>query len=235
MSKIYSNDSITITESKNIFTIKFMYPNISLIDSLINTNIIQGATLSEDYTLIKFKANNVRTFSQYQEDQKTQTGTIKLGCQHALAMVYTLVGQLNYLISIKSTTILGYTQSNIFVINENKFIFLDTDMISEIDNKNKTVVSCPFNTTDFFVSPEILKIKTLPSYVHYKTAYFSLACLIIYALQGNLEFYDDYLKFKEIANILECLKNHPIKDTKLYYLLSRCLVEEPEKRSIILI
>ena len=55
MSKIYSNDSITITESKNIFTIKFMYPNVSLIDSLINTNIIQGATSSEEYTLIKFE------------------------------------------------------------------------------------------------------------------------------------------------------------------------------------
>ena len=108
-------------------------------------------------------------------------------------------------------------------------------MISEIDNKNKTVVSCPFNNTDFFVSPEILKIKTLPSYVHYKTAYFSLACLAIYVLLSEPDFYNEYLNHKNSETIINSLDLHPVKDTKLYWLLSRCLVEEAEKRSILFV
>ena len=34
---------------------------------------------------------------------------------------------------------------------------------------------------------------------------------------------------------LKHLDTHPIKDTKLYWLLSRCLLEDPNKRSIIFI
>ena len=76
-------------------------------------------------------------------------------------------------------------------------------------------------------------MKELPSYIHYKTAYFSLGCLIVYALLGDDEFYTEYLKNKEVDKIVEYLKDHTIKDTKLYWLLSRCLVEDPEKRSIL--
>ena len=36
-------------------------------------------------------------------------------------------------------------------------------------------------------------------------------------------------------NPLSYLDKHPIKNTKLYWLLSRCLEEDPNKRSIIFI
>jgi len=50
---------------------------------------------------------------------------------------------------------------------------------------------------------------------------------------SNDSFYFKYLQKEE--TILEFLNNHPIKHTKLYWLLSRCLDEEPEKRTILLI
>jgi hypothetical protein len=80
----------------------------------------------------------------------------------------------------------------------------------------------------------MLKIKELPSHVHYKTSYFSLGCLLLYALIEE-DFYTEYLKEIKCEKIHEYLKNLPFKNTKLYWLLSRCLVEEPEKRSIIFI
>jgi serine/threonine protein kinase len=92
-------------------------------------------------------------------------------------------------------------------------------------------ISCPFNVTDFFASPELLKITELPSQVHYKTSYFSLGCLLLYALTGGDDFYKDYFKDKPH----EYLNQLHFKNTKLYWLLSRCLVEEPEKRSILFI
>jgi hypothetical protein len=45
----------------------------------------------------------------------------------------------------------------------------------------------------------------------------------------------DYLKNQEPEKIIENLNTHPIKETKLYWLLSRCLVKEPKNRSILLI
>ena len=81
----------------------------------------------------------------------------------------------------------------------------------------------------------IIVIKEIPSYIHYKTSYFSLACLIIYAILGDDEFYVEYLRHKQIDKIIEYLDKHPIKQTKIYWLLSRCLVEEPNNRSILLI
>ena len=66
-------------------------------------------------------------------------------------------------------------------------------------------------------------------------AYFSFGLLLIYVLVGDDDFYKNYLKDKNSTKILEVLNNHPIKNTRLYWLLSRCLVEEPNNRSILLI
>jgi serine/threonine protein kinase len=230
--EIYSNDLIKISEEKKVFTIFFKHPNQSIIDSLIKTRIIQGAVSSEDYKILKFKANKVETFIQYQQEQKKQNGTTKLKISDAASMVNTLANQLNYLIAITSYTILGYNPKDILVINNNKFVFMGTESMSEIEGTN-VLISYPFIETDFFGSPELLKVKELPSYVHYKTAYFSLGCLIVYALLGDDEFYTEYLKNKEVNKIVEYLKDHAIKDTKLYWLISRCLVEDPEKRNIL--
>jgi hypothetical protein len=87
----------------------------------------------------------------------------------------------------------------------------------------------------------MLKIQEIPSYIHFKTSYFSLGLLIIYALLEEEEFYIEYINdcrsisHKHSTNILNVLNNHPIKNTKLFWLLSRCLVEEAKERSIILI
>ena len=236
--EIYSNESIKISEEKKVFTIFFNHPNPLIIDSLIKTRIIQGAVSSEDYKILKFKANKVETFNQYQQEQKKQKGSVKLTVNATASMLYTLSSQLNYLVSIKSHTILGYAPKDILVINDNKFVFIGAESMAEIEETN-ALVSCPFLETDFFVSPELLKVKELPSYVHYKTAYFSLGCLLLYALtEGRLEgedFYKEYLKELKCEKIHEYLTGLHFKNTKLYWLLSRCLVEDPEKRSILFI
>jgi hypothetical protein len=103
------------------------------------------------------------------------------------------------------------------------------------------MISSPYSTKDFFFSPELLLIKEIPSYIHFKTSYFSLGLLIIYALLEEDEFYSEYINNRHLINhnnpstILNVLNNHPIKNSKLYWLLSRCLVEEAKDRSIILL
>jgi hypothetical protein len=97
------------------------------------------------------------------------------------------------------------------------------------------MLSCPYSTKDFFFSPELLAIKEIPSCIHFKTSYFSLGLLIIYSLLEEDDFYTAYINHNNPSTILNVLNNHPIKNSKLYWLLSRCLVEEAKDRSIILL
>jgi serine/threonine protein kinase len=169
-------------------------------------------------------------------DYDVRTGKKALLVSDAVKMIRSLVNQLSYLLEKDSSTIIGYTPEELIVINDEKFAFLGSELVANFDEVTKyAIISYPFSSKDFFFSPEIIRIKEIPDYIHYKTSYFSLACLIIYALLGDNEFYSEYLRHKQTEKIIEYLDNHPIKQTKIYWLLSRCLVEEPNNRSIILI
>ena len=236
MTEIYSNDTLKIIQEKNnktIYKIEFNYQCPSLIRSLTKTHIIQGGTITDDYSCLRFKAVSVVPFPIFQEQHKKEYGSKSLSINLASNMLKSLTAQLSHLISKESQTIIGYNPEDIIVINGKTFAFLDSELIADIGpaGKEMATISCPFNVTDFFVSPEILKIKELPSHVHYKTSYFSLGCLLLYALTGGSEdFYKEYLTRRSFI-----LNQLHFKNTKLYWLLSRCLVEEPEKRSILFI
>ena len=243
MVEIFVNDSLKIIQDKNnktMYKIEFNYPCPALIRSLTKTHIIQG-TITDDYTTLRFKALSVKSFPQFIEEQSKVRGSPRLSIILAANMISNLSAQLSHLIKSESQTIIGYAPENIIVINDQTFAFLDSELVAEIDpvGKEMATISCPFKVTDFFASPEILKITELPSYVHYKTSYFSLGCLLLYALtEGRLEeddFYKEYLKELNCEKIHEYLTGLHFKNTKLYWLLSRCLVEEPKKRSILFI
>ena len=243
MVEIYVNECLKIIQDKNnktMYKIEFNYPCPALIRSLTKTHIIQGGTITDDYTTLRFKALSVKTFPQFMEEQSKVRGSPILSINLAANMLSSLTAQLSHLITKESKTIIGYAPENIIVINDQTFAFLDSELVADIDpvGKEMAIISCPFKVTDFFVSPEILKITELPSYVHYKTSYFSLGCLLLYALTGSRleeDFYKEYLKELKCEKIHEYLTQLHFKNTKLYWLLSRCLVEEPKKRSILFI
>ena len=224
---VYTSDFVSIVEgpNKGIFKIIFAYPSRALINSLITTKIIQGGTAADDYKTLQFKANTVTTLKENLENKT----------QFAVQMTSSLATQLNYLITAESRTIIGYAPENIIVINGKKSAFLGSEWVAELEGE-MFQLTYPFGPHDFFVSPELFQVKELPTYVHYKAAYFSLACLIAHVLLGaEHEYYNEYLKNKDPKTILTYLKNHCINGTKLYWLLSRCLVDDPRKRSILFI
>jgi hypothetical protein len=227
MTQIYSNENVKIIKEKNssLFKIEILNSDAKLINSLIKTKIIQGGTATYDYRTLKFKASSVKSLKEFR----------KLTINETTTLVANLSLQLKYLITQENHTILGYAPENIIVIDEKKFAFLGSELFANIEDDNNILISYPFTTDEFFVSPELLNVKELPSYIHYKTAYFSLACLAIYVLLLESKFYDEYLNNKNSETILKSLNLHPVKDTRLYWLLSRCLVEEAEKRSILFI
>jgi len=230
------NDNIKITKERDIYRIAFKTQQYHLINSLLKTRIIKGGSTDETYKNIFFKADKVRTFHQYQHDIKQTHGKKSLLVSDAAKMIRSLVMQLSHLIDKESHTILGYAPEEIIVINDQTFAFLGSELVAKINEvSNMAMISCPYLTTDFFLSPELLAIKELPSFVHYKTAYFSLALLVIYTIMEDNDFYTEYINHKHSEDILKVLNNHPIKNTKLFWLLSRCLVDDAKDRSIILI
>jgi len=236
MKEILLSETVNITRKKNIYKIEFKYNAYSMINSIINTNIIIGGSTDETYKTIIFSANSVKTLKKYQEDKKLLNGKKCLLVSDVARMIRSLSIQLNYLIESESSTIIGYNPNDIIVINDEKFAFLGSELVANIETDSEmAMISCPYSSSDFFYSPEILRIKEIPSLIHYKTAYFSLALLIIYTLIGETDFYIDYLHHKESEKILEVLNSHPVKKTRIFWLLYRCLVEEVKNRSIILI
>ena len=234
MDIILENDNLKIIKERSTFKIEFNSSSYSLINSLIKTRIIQGGSTDETYKIIIFNATSVKTLDQFRNERRIRQGTHKLSVPDVAKMLRSLTLQLNYLLERESHTIIGYNTADIIVINDEKFAFLSSELVADIDYEMATI-SRPFSSNDFLFSPEILKIKEIPSKIHYKTAYFSLGILLVYMLLADEEFYKDYLKHKTSEKILESLNSHPVKNTRIYWLLSRCLIEEPGSRSIILI
>ena len=235
MEYYFINENIKIKKEDSLFKIDFKYTSYDIINSILITNIIKGGSADDSYKSITFKADSVKTLTQYHNEKKKQHGRKNMLVSDIAKLIRSLVIQISYLIDKEEKTIIGYNPNEIIVINDEKFAFLGSDLIANINHKGMSVISFPFTPTDFFASPELLKIEEIPSLIHYKTSYFSLALLILYCLLGDNEFYSDYLNKKHSGELLELLNNHPVKDTKIYWLLSRCLVEEAKKRSILLI
>jgi hypothetical protein len=214
------NKDFNLIKEGNKYIIEFKSVSdnsIALIKSLTKTRIIQGATLTRDFKTLKFQAHTVTTL------ETIKKATIPQAAQ----ILETLATQLNYLLQYESKTIIGFAANQILLINDETPAFLGLELVADVaEGTNLATISGLFNTKDFFAAPELFKIKVLPAQVHFKVSYYSLACLIISLLLGSND---------EKKPILKHLDTHHIKDTKLYWVLSRCLLEDPNKRSIIFI
>ena len=95
------------------------------------------------------------------------------------------------------------------------FAYLNSYHIKQI-NKGNIIFNSPF-IMDCFCAPEILALSVIPAAVSYKCFYYSLGVLVIHCLGLGLD------------SDLEL-----IYDTKLYWLLKRIMVIEPNKRILLL-
>ena len=243
MNIIIKNDNFYIGQDQSdnqTFTIFFDSYNEALIKSLLKTRIILGATTTEKYRSLTFKATSVLTFFDFQKELERENKSLKLTYNLALKMTYNLVTQLNYLITQFSKTFLGFSPKNLIIIDKSKFVYLCDEFLLDIikngENGEKLLIKSPFTRDDFFFSPELLSVKEIPSFVNYKVSYFSLGYLILYTLLGDDSYSDNEdLQEKEKEKNSHRMKTLIIKNTKLYWLLERCLVEEPKNRSILFI
>jgi len=212
------NDGYQIVREQNKYCILLEKSNESFIKSIIKTKIILGPTITNNYTVISFYANNIQTWKEYSKERQLSYNTF-------MRLIYYLSIQLKYLIETCNKTFIGYSPEHVIVINNERFIYLHVNQLHNIHNE-LIDITYPFSSNDFYMSPEHQSIKEIPATIHYKTCYFSLACFIIYSYSNDLN---------DINNINHILELLPIKDTKMYYLLKRCISDDINNRCILYI
>jgi hypothetical protein len=208
----------------SIFFITFFKFNKVFINSITKTKILLGTTIYDNYNSFSFKATSVKTFKQYQEYLKTKNGNTNMPYEDILLMIYNLTNQLKYIIECEHMCFAGYNPENIVVFDNNKFAYISSDHLFDINNDENITIIHPFTKYDFFMSPELISIKELPNEIHYKSSYYSLGYVIMYCINSDIDFE---------KNIEEIFNNLHTKYTKLFGLLKRCLNKSPQKRSII--
>ena len=220
--------------------ISFFYLNICSGQSFFTIDIDTNEFIENvNYSLFLKKK---KVFNSITENKKITTinNEIEFDSISFSRIDYNTLGfpkkSIDSIISLKKKTIyldevvVGSKKDDYLLIGEtNRFIkkqsrAFNEELIFGIVHKNDTKKEI-----------ELKKIAFFTEKIHYKTAYFSLGLLLIYMLLGDDDFYNDYLKHNNSEKIIESLNNHPVKNTRIYWLLSRCLVEEAKNRSIILL
>jgi hypothetical protein len=108
---------------------------------------------------------------------------------------------------------------------------LPLDQTNPTPNTNTfiTFVS-PFDNPDFS-NPDILEIKKLPSRVHFKCIYYSIAALGLWCFTGHYLLVGN--EIPDEAQVEQIL--NPIKATKLYGFFKRALTTQAEERLLLLV
>lgn len=229
-----TDNIVKISQKENIYTLTFNRSEYNIINSVLKPRLIRGASTNDSYTSIVFNAKSVKTLEQHRRDNLEKYGNKQMLISDVAQMLTTLSTQLSYLINKEGCSFLGYNTSDILVINDNIYIYTLSTYLLQIDSHSKLIsISRPFSHMDALFSPEVLKITELPSYVHYKTVYFSLGLLMLNMLLQCNNYYLDYLQHSDVSILISAIDNHPIKYTKLYWCILRCLELRPEDRYIL--
>ena len=129
-------------------------------------------------------------------------------------------------------SLLGFNLQDILMIDETVFLFVNNEYLFPIHNTISSYITLiiPFQKP-YFSSPELLQLTKLPSKIHYKSSYYSLASLVVYCLLEEYIFKGNEVKTNtDLEYILK-----PIYSTKMYWFLKRCLVPDPTNRKMLFI
>ena len=222
MNEFLSTDEFSISKNerdKTYFTIEFQENSEPLINSLIKTKLIIASSINDDYTNISFRASSVKSLKKFLYKREN------ISYENAPKIILCLTKQFQYLILKEYLSFYQFIIENIIVLDNETFIYLSNEGLMPVINSNNIQFVKPFNR-EGFISPEVLKINSIPTELNYKTIYYSLAALIIYFL------FDKNINNLNNIDDLKCVLK-PIEGTKLFGLLNRCLFEESNSRNII--
>ena len=196
----------------------------SIIIAKLIRHIVKNAYIES--TKVHITAESIMSL----KDHLSIKPTNKLGYIETIRLMKQISTQLT-LIYNTGNACYGIDLSDILVINNRDFLFCGSKHMLPLD-QTKTFITfvSPFDNPDFS-NPDILEIKKLPSRVHFKCIYYSIAALGLWCFTGHY-----LLVGNEIPdeNQVEQILN-PIKATKLYGFFKRALTSRVEERLLLLV
>ena len=185
--------------------------------------MLKNAYYDNETDSIFFSAENVITFKQCLLKNREHIMELK----QCIKMIDDIIKQISYLKSM-NYGFYGFSINDILVV-DGLFLFCNTQYLVPLQNENFIFIE-PISTP-YFSSPEIFKLRTLPSEINYKCCYYSLGLLVVFCLLNNYLLVGNELKTtEEIENIL-----NPLFNTKIYWFIKRCIVPDINKRVLLLI
>jgi hypothetical protein len=198
--------------------------SIPLINSFMNLVTKNVSSVDSSSHRIFLNAFSVTTLKEFR--QTLTNPNVKY--QKTLDLILSLGQQLEYLIETENVSFYEYNPENVIVIDEKIFVYLSNNVMrvssssSSSSGKHTMEFRFPFIRAPYLlISPELTKIQSIPCTINHKTIYYSLGLLSTFLLLNERieEFHLDELNF--------------LKNTKLYWLLLRCLDLDPLKRTIV--
>ena len=199
--------------------------NLQLYSSIIKSHILTSAFHDPRKNSIFFTAGFVQTLPEY---LKSRTNN-KMSERECAKLIYNLTTQIQYL-EENNYIVYGYNPNDILVINEQTFIIASAEYILPLEEETKSIVFYSPIIKPFFGNPELLELTFLPSSIHYKAGYYSLGVLVAFCLLTKNIIQTNVSTDKEIETIL-----NPIRYSKVYWFIKRCLNKRYEQRVLLFI
>ena len=180
--------------------------NIAMINGLIDNNWLGEWTIKDNKIIIQ--SENGVTLNNFIKKHN-------FNYNDALQFV-SCMGNLLASIVPYGKSFLFLSLDDITVIDNEWYIITNMDKLVNIIDDDNILLDTPIEIKEKLIPPEIKNINTLPFITNVSCIYYSIALLTIYCMKINLNLNEIY-------------------DTKLYFFLKRCLLNEPEDRYYILI
>jgi len=201
----------------NRCTITFTTLDQSLLVSISKLTFLPAFSVNTTRREISFIANNICSFHDYIDTRPGPRN--KFTYNDGLCLATTIGNQIFHL-EQHGYTFAFIDPKHIVVVNNKFFLYLGQEHIVNLSNKNTFFVTKPnFMEKNIYIAPEYKKIHKLPTEMHMRAVYYSLALVIIHSLFPDKDIHNFHINYLM-----------PIVDTKLYWFLIKCTDLEPSKR-----
>jgi hypothetical protein len=214
---------LSTNDETHMTTLTLPTSNKILLQSL--SPFVKGLTIHGLHTKAKFHASSVMRFTEFKKDNQITMKTIE-------QLIKNLTNQLHYLSKEYNHTFYRFNPKDIIVIDFSQFLYISLDDLMPITINNTTnnpineiIFTVPF-CKDYYISPELKEITSLPSTINAKTIYYSLGLFIIDLLYSFFS-----IKERKSPNTIP----PQIKYTKLYWFLHKATMQNPKDRHLLFI
>tara|TARA_Y100000780_G_scaffold232377_1_gene263245 strand:- start:10218 stop:10889 length:672 start_codon:yes stop_codon:yes gene_type:complete len=166
----------------------------------------------ESDNVLELKVNSIKTLKQL-----ILTNQGVLTYNHVLNMMIHIGKQCIFFVN-NGYSIPYIDMDNIIVLNSNTFVLLDADLI-KINPDTSIDIDVPYDKSSF-LGYDLETIHKIPSKIHNSNWVYSLALVAIFCLTGTKP-----TKSSKYEDIIEY-----IQDTKLYFMILRCLKKNHNER-----